>query len=30
MHVVSTHRIYLPLENVGGGPVLRVMIPQSP
>ena len=33
-HTVSvdprTHRVYLPLENVGGGPVLRVMIPQSP
>jgi DNA-binding beta-propeller fold protein YncE len=33
-HTVSvdprTHRVYLPLENVGGGPVLRIMIPQSP
>jgi hypothetical protein len=32
-HTVSvdprTHRVYLPLENVGGRPVLRVMIPQA-
>ena len=25
-----THRVYLPLENVGGQPVLRVMTPQAP
>lgn len=25
-----THRVYLPLQDVGGQPVLRVMVPQSP
>lgn len=33
-HTVSvdprTHRVYLPLENVGGRPVLRVMMPHAP
>ena len=33
-HTVSvdprTHRVYLPLENVGGRPVLRVMMPGEP
>jgi DNA-binding beta-propeller fold protein YncE len=33
-HTVSvdprTHRVYLPLENIGGRPVLRVMTPQAP
>jgi len=33
-HTVSvdprTHRVYLPLENVGGRPVVRVMIPHAP